>query len=106
MNEELKNNNEMVELVEEVDTYTPEEEFEESGGILKKVAVGVGALTVGALGTLAVKNRDKLKAWKEERTVKKLEKKGYEIFRPGEFDDFEEFEEIEDFEDEIPEEEK
>ena len=36
MNEDLKNNNEMVELVEEVDTYEPEEEFEESGGILKK----------------------------------------------------------------------
>lgn len=102
MNEELKNNNEM-ELVEVTETYEPEvEEFEESGGILKKVAVGVGAVTVGALGTLAVKNRDKLKAWKEERTIRKLEKKGYEVFRPGEFDD--EFEEVEDFVDEIEEE--
>ena len=101
MNEELKNNE--MELVEVEETYEPEaEEFEESGGILKKVAVGVGAVTVGALGTLAVKNRDKLKAWKEERTIRKLEKKGYEIFRPGEFDD--EFEEVEDFVDEIEEE--
>ena len=101
MNEELKNNE--MELVEVEETYEPEaEEFEESGGILKKVAVGVGAVTVGALGTLAVKNRDKLKAWKEERTIRKLEKKGYEIFRPGEFDD--EFEEVEDFVDENEEE--
>lgn len=90
--EELKNEMELTEVEE---TYEPEEELEVSGGILKKVVVGVGAVTVGAVGALAVKNRDKLKTWKEERTIKKLRDGGYVVFKPEE-----DFDELEDFDDE------
>ena len=111
MTNEDKRNEVMETEVVEVEelNYEPEEieedEFEGSG-IVGKIAVGIAIIaTVTGVGAV-VKNWKKLTNAIDERSAKKLEKKGYEVFRPGEFEDHEEFEGFEDFEDEIPEEEK
>lgn len=87
MNEELRNDLVEVEMNEEL-----EEEFEESNGIFGKVAVGIGVVATGVATTLVVKNRDKIKAKLEERKIRKLEDKGYIIYKPEEVVEFEEVE--------------
>lgn len=82
MSEEMKNTMEEIETVEVKDIeelYPDYEEYEEDG-FLKKLAVGVGgSIIVGGATALAVKNKAKIKAWKEERDIRKLEKKGYTV---------------------------
>ena len=72
--------NEMLtdETGEEMEIY---ELYEEpSGGILSKAIVGVVGSAIAAVGTVAiVKNKDKIKQWREEKKIQKLEKKGYVI---------------------------
>lgn len=87
MNEELRNDLVEVEMNEEL-----EEEFEESNGIFGKVAVGIGVVAIGVATTLVVKNRDKIKAKLEERKIRKLEDKGYVIYKPEEVVESEEVE--------------
>lgn len=82
MSEEMKNAMEEVETVDvkDIDELYPDYEEYEDDGFLKKLAVGFGSsVIVGGAATLAIKNRAKIKAWKEERDIRKLEKKGYTI---------------------------
>lgn len=78
MNEEMKN----LEAIENTDVMEICDDAVSSGnGIVGKLVVG--AVVVGAgVAALLYKNRAKL----EERRVRKLEKKGYVIYRPGDFD--------------------
>lgn len=65
---------------EEIDDMYPDYEEYEDESIFKKLAFGVGgSIVVGGVTALAVKNRAKIKAWKEEREIRKLEKKGYTV---------------------------
>lgn len=65
---------------EEMDDMYPDYEEYEDESIFKKFAFGVGgSIVVGGVTALAVKNRAKIKAWKEERDIRKLEKKGYTV---------------------------
>lgn len=111
MTNEDKRNEVMETEVVEVEelNYEPEEieedEFEGSG-IVGKIAVGIAIVaTVTGVGAV-VKNWKKLTNAIDERSAKKLEKKGYEVFRPGEFDydeEFDAYDDIEDSEEEIEE---
>lgn len=79
MSEEMKNTEvETVDVdVADIDEIYPDYEDE---SIFKKFAFGVGgSIVVGGVTALAVKNRAKIKAWKEEREIRKLEKKGYTV---------------------------
>ena len=77
-------NENMTNEVEEIENTTNEveeiENTEESKGISKAVAIGVGLIGVG-IGALIYRNRDKF----EKRKIERLRKKGYTIFGPGEF---------------------
>lgn len=84
MSEEMKNTMDKVEAIdvdfEEMDEMYPDYEEYEDESIFKKFAFGVGgSIVVGGVTALAVKNRAKIKAWKEEREIRKLEKKGYTV---------------------------
>lgn len=63
---------------EEMEVY---ELYEEpSGGFLKKATVGLVGSAIAAVGTVAiVKNKDKIRQWREDRKIQKLEKRGYVI---------------------------
>lgn len=86
--EDIRNENELLEVNEDI--YDPEEDCEESKGIFGKIAVGVGVVATGVGTTLIIKNRDKIKMKLEERKIRKLEQKGYVIYRPEEVEEAEE----------------
>lgn len=74
MNEEMMNleemeNTEVIELDDELETS--------NGGILGKIVVGTVIAAVGAGAALLYKNRGKL----DEHRIKKLEKKGYAVYK-------------------------
>lgn len=75
MNEELMVMAEELENNEATEVEINEEPIETGNGIVGKIAVGVVAAVVGA-GAFAWY---KTKAKREERTIRKLEKKGYVI---------------------------
>lgn len=50
----------------------------------RNVMVGFVGASITAVGAVAIAKRDKIKEWNEERMVKKLEKKGYDVQRPVE----------------------
>lgn len=82
MSEEMKNTEvETIDVdVTDIDEIYPDYEEYEDESIFKKFAFGVGgSIVVGGVTALAVKNRAKIKAWKEERDIRKLEKKGYTV---------------------------
>lgn len=91
--EELRNNEEMMEMVEVTDTDYEVEET--GGGIFGKVLVGL-AIGAGALGVYAFKNRDKIRAKREEKAAEKLRRAGFEVRRIS--DEFIEVDEIVEFE--------
>ena len=94
MENEIRNENELL----EVEVLEPaDEEFEESNGLFGKIAAGVGVVALGVGTTLIVKNKERIKAKIEERKIRKLEEKGYVIYRPEEV-------EYEDVDEEIVEE--
>ena len=66
-----------VETEEVMDTVTDSKENKDNGSIGIFVAGAVIA-GIGAIATIAWKNRDKL----EERRIEKLRKKGYIVYRP------------------------
>lgn len=73
MNEELK-------VMEEQTNYEAEAEYYEEpettgNGIVGKIAIGAVAAVVGAGAFVYYKTKDK----REQRTIRKLEKKGYVI---------------------------
>lgn len=78
--EEIRNENEIMDEVmdenEEV-RVIPEETANDG---LVKIVVGVGLIVVAGVGALVYKNRGKLDEWR----IKKLEKKGYRIYKPVE----------------------
>lgn len=80
MNEEMTNFEEM----ENTEVSTINDDFETSGGgIAGKIVVGTLAVAaVGAGAALLCKNKVKTKI--EERRIKKLEKKGYVVYKPDE----------------------
>lgn len=82
MNEEMILQETTEEINTEVEnTYVDSENS--GGGLFTKVALGLGGLLItGAV--VAVKNKDKIKDWATNRKIKKLEKKGYVITKPGE----------------------
>lgn len=83
MNEETKvMANEATNNTEVQGTYTESDTSSNGGG-----SKGLGVLVVGALiagGVGLFKNRDKIKAKKEEKQIKKLEKKGYVVYKAEE----------------------
>lgn len=80
MSEEMRN--EMIEETVEVEVYDYDEPEVEGKRSIKGVVIGVGSVMVTGATALAIKNRDKIKEKLEERKIKKLEAKGYEIIRP------------------------
>lgn len=83
MNEEIKK--EELEIMEEVvDDYN---EVETSGSKMLATVV-IGAVCAGVAAIL-YKNRGKIEEWR----IKRLEKKGYIVYKPDEVDD-EDFEEV------------
>jgi hypothetical protein len=62
-----------------VEYEAPEAESCEGGGIVKAV-VALAALGVGAIAL--VKNKSKIGAWIDGRKIKRLEKKGYVVYKP------------------------
>lgn len=88
MNEEIMEEvTELTEVYEDMPAETSEGSG--SGVILKLVGVALAA----AATAVVVKKRDKIKEWRNERRIKKLEKAGYIVEYPvemtDEFDDFE-----------------
>jgi hypothetical protein len=87
--EEIKNEEVIEEVVENCDI--PEVS---SDNMIGKIVAGAVVVCTGALAALAYKNREKL----DEIRIKKLEKKGYTVYKPEDdqyqdFDDSEESEE-------------
>ena len=80
MSEEMRN--EMIEETVEVEVYDYDESEVEGRRSIKGVVIGVGSVAITGATALAIKNRDKIKEKLEERKIKKLEAKGYEIIRP------------------------
>lgn len=76
-NEKLYEENEEMNEVEVVDDYDNSEEESEGGSITPVIAVvaGVGA----AVAAVVVKNRHKIAEWRDKRSAKRLEKRGYKI---------------------------
>ena len=90
MNEEIMEN-EITELTEVYDEMPAEfSEGSGSGVILKLVGVALAA----AATAVAIKKRDKIKEWSNNRRIKKLEKQGFKVEYPDEFfeEDFDDFE--------------
>ena len=87
MSEEMKNTMDKVEAIdvdfEEMDEMHPDYEEYEDGSFFKKLALLFGgSIIAGGITTLAVKKVKpipKIKAWNEEREIRKLEKKGYTV---------------------------
>lgn len=48
----------------------------------RNVMVGFVGASITAVGAVAIAKRDKIREWNEERMVRKLEKKGYDVRRP------------------------
>lgn len=85
-NETLNNvNNETyVEFTEVENHYEPEDYQASNGSVLGKVVLGVVAASATVLGVVAFKCKDKITAKKEQRAIKKLEKKGYVVYKDSE----------------------
>lgn len=82
MNEEMTNLEEM----ENVEIIELDEEPETSGGgILGKIVVGTVVAAVGVGAALLYKNKGKL----DERRIKKLEKRGYVVYKTDDSDESE-----------------
>lgn len=80
MNEETKVMvNEATNNSEAQETYTESNTSSNGGGSKSLGVLVVGALIAGGVGLF--KNRDKIKAKKEEKQIKKLEKKGYVVYK-------------------------
>ena len=75
-----------------------EEDFEEAegGGLVKGLIVAGGTAIVGGATALAIKNRDRIAAWKLERDIRKLEKKGFTVIDPEILEEAEEAVEVKD----------
>ena len=72
--------NEIMEMQNEEVVEVYEESEEKKGfGTIGKIALGIGIL-MGIGGTIIYKNRDKF----DERRARRLEKKGYVVYRPDE----------------------
>lgn len=76
MNEEIMNNE--IEEIENTDveaetTVAPEES--NGNGLAGLIVTGLVLVT----GVALWKNRDKIKAWKDKRAIKRLEKRGYVV---------------------------
>lgn len=83
MNEEKVMNEVMETEEQEFDTIEEfEDEYYDNGGFLKKLAVGVVGTATAVGGVVLVKNKEKLKEWKKNRTIAKLEKEGYVVEKP------------------------
>lgn len=100
MNEEMKINEEF-EVMEDNNVDTYEDDFEEpSGGFVKKLVVGTVGVASAACGALLYKNKEKITEWRDERKIKKLEKKGYIVSMPEDFEVIDESEDQEELTDE------
>ena len=78
---DLKMEEELVtgDVIDNAEVYYMEPEEEKSGsGILGKLIVG-GVIAVGGLTALALKNKDKIKAKRNEKKAKQLEAEGYVV---------------------------
>lgn len=75
MNEEMMTMVEEIENNEVTDVEVYEETSKSGNGIVGKIAIGVVGAVVGAGALIYYKTKDK----REERTIRKLEKKGYVI---------------------------
>lgn len=98
MSEEIRNNVEVEALVpaEEYEYgYNEDFEEEEGGGLVKGLIVAGGTVIVGGATALAVKNRDRIAAWKLNRDIKKLEKKGFTVIDPEDLEEAEAVEVVE-----------
>jgi urocanate hydratase len=80
MEKELIMNEEM-ETEMALDTY--DEPEVQGRGLGKIIAIG-GTALVGGAAALAIKNKKKLAAKIEDHKIKKLEKKGYVVYKPEE----------------------
>lgn len=92
----MSNNNELMNTeVEEIldNEATYEEETEEKSSVAGKIVFGLGAAVVAGATALAIKNRDKIKAKRTERQIKKLEAKGYVVVDVNDDDESEDIEE-------------
>lgn len=84
--------NEVVEVADAAEEIT-EAVVETKGGLRKKVLTGIGVGIACAVGTLLVKNRDKIKERKLKKQIAKLEKEGFVVLNQS---DIEELGEIDD----------
>lgn len=78
MNEEMMTNEVTEVEAKEIEVIDmPEESGNDS--LVGKILIGVGAVVIGGVTALVVKNWRKIKARDEEKNVKKLRKKGYTV---------------------------
>lgn len=77
MNEEMMTMVEEIENNEATELEVYEEPVQSGNGIVGKIAVGVGLAVAGAAAFVWHKTKDK----REAKTIRKLEKKGYVIYK-------------------------
>lgn len=87
--EELKNEameNEMLETVGEVCTEVCDDFYRESSKFGRNIVVGFVGAGITAAGAVAIARRDKIREWNDERMVKHLERRGYNVQEPIEYE--------------------
>lgn len=81
MNEEIMNNEIELEEIENAEVETEETsvpEESDGNGLVGLIVTGL----VLATGVILWKSKDKIKEWKDQRAIKRLEKRGYVVDRP------------------------
>ena len=88
--EEVKNENENVNDIEEIEEVEVTPEDSETVNILP-IIIGAGSAVVAGVAAIAYKNRAKIEEWK----INRLRKKGYTIYKNEEVVEVEEDESVE-----------
>ena len=88
--EEIKNENENVNDIEEIEVIEVTPEDSETVNILP-IIIGAGSAVVAGVAAIAYKNRAKIEEWK----INRLRKKGYTIYKNEEVVEVEEDESVE-----------